>query len=1063
MLPRPYSLYHTSALLILAFSFGYAATAPTRSDDGDESALRSYLSANGLLNRGLYDLAEKEYRAFLKNNDSHEKAPVARYGLGVCLFRTDQYAEAAAELNKLLDVDEFSFAAETRAMLGQCYLASKQYPQAIEVLGDLLRKHRKHDLAPTAAALLIEACYLAGEYEEVAKQYHRFESRWPENPLRERAMFFAGLGEMAREDYSAATDHFSKHIEAFPQSAYEEQVALMLAQCRHHAGDLDEAARWYRKVLDNAAGRYTPDAQLGLATLLHSQGQPKQAETLLDSLLEKHQQSPLIIQAKLLRGRAFFDQQQYDPAGKLFKQVEEAGGETADDAAYWLAKCFLRQDQPKQAAKLLTLALKDYPQSELLAELRYDLGIALARSGQETEAAKLLRLFLAKHAGHAQAPDALSLLATIEHRWENYDASDKLCRAFLDQYPEHPLAANVEFMTAENSFLTKDYEAALQALETFLNKHPGSPQAKKARYRKGMALFHLERYDEALAPLLETAKIAGDNEAYHPCKLALGEVYFRNEQWPQAETQFVAYLKTGLEVPSADSALLKLGLARQRQNKYAQARAAYEQLLEEFSTSASRLHALFEYGQTLVALEEYDRAAEVFEQLLEQDPQSRFTPFALNHLGAIAMRRNRPEQAAKLYQRVLKADPDDKLAAEVLFQRGEALLAIKDFNTARQVFAAFLEKHADNPLALQALARLAVTLARLDQPQPALEIIERVEKDHPDQLDSATLIAVQHEKAWCLKKLDRLDEAGDVLKTLSEQTANPSLQAYALLELAEIQAGKKQHAEVVKLIERLQAIDKTGKTKIADDVSAQASYRLGASLFELEQFERAATTLEGFLTDYPDHALAASAEFFCGEALLKTGKHQQAATHLTRVVDEFADDASSGPALLRLGECQAVLQRWAKSEEVFATYLRKFADSEHWYQAQFGVGWARENQRRYDEAITAYRAVIQRHKGGTAARAQFQIGQCRFAQKQLDEAARELLKVDILYAYPQWSAAALFEAGRCFEQMGKTVEARTQYTTVRDKYSKTRWAELAAQRLTAVSGDNLPGRGIKSE
>ena len=70
----------------------------------------------------------------------------------------------------------------------------------------------------------------------------------------------------------------------------------------------------------------------------------------------------------------------------------------------------------------------------------------------------------------------------------------------------------------------------------------------------------------------------------------------------------------------------------------------------------------------------------------------------------------------------------------------------------------------------------------------------------------------------------------------------------------------------------------------------------------------------------------------------------------------------------------------------------------------------------------------------------------------------ELLKVDILYAYPEWSAAALYEAGRCFEQMNRTAEAREQFKAVKDKYGQTRWAELAAQRLAAVSDAALPGK-----
>ena len=84
------------------------------------------------------------------------------------------------------------------------------------------------------------------------------------------------------------------------------------------------------------------------------------------------------------------------------------------------------------------------------------------------------------------------------------------------------------------------------------------------------------------------------------------------------------------------------------------------------------------------------------------------------------------------------------------------------------------------------------------------------------------------------------------------------------------------------------------------------------------------------------------------------------------------------------------------------------------------------------------------------------VFQCLFAKKQCEEAARELLKVDILYAYPEWSAAALYEAGRCFEALGKPVEARAQYATVVEKHDKTKGAELANQRLPKLKDGGLP-------
>src|SRR5262249_5062712 len=104
-----------------------------------------------------------------------------------------------------------------------------------------------------------------------------------------------------------------------------------------------------------------------------------------------------------------------------------------------------------------------------------------------------------------------------------------------------------------------------------------------------------------------------------------------------------------------------------------------------------------------------------------------------------------------------------------------------------------------------------------------------------------------------------------------------------------------------------------------------------------------------------------------------------------------------------------------------------------------------------------YKEVIAGSEGRTAARAQFQIGECLFALKRYDEAARELLKVDILYAYPEWTAGALYEAGRCLTQMGQRDEAGGQFKQVADRFKDTEWARLASQQLASSAPAPLPG------
>ncbi|HEY5314231.1 MAG TPA: tetratricopeptide repeat protein, partial [Pirellulales bacterium] len=95
-------------------------------------------------------------------------------------------------------------------------------------------------------------------------------------------------------------------------------------------------------------------------------------------------------------------------------------------------------------------------------------------------------------------------------------------------------------------------------------------------------------------------------------------------------------------------------------------------------------------------------------------------------------------------------------------------------------------------------------------------------------------------------------------------------------------------------------------------------------------------------------------------------------------------------------------------------------------------------------------------EGEAAARARFMIGEIQFEKKNHQAALKNFFEVAYGYAFPQWQAAAQYEAGRCFEVLGKPDQARQSYQEVVDKYPGSSQAGLARERLKALGGKNQP-------
>src|SRR5262249_27422276 len=158
----------------------------------------------------------------------------------------------------------------------------------------------------------------------------------------------------------------------------------------------------------------------------------------------------------------------------------------------------------------------------------------------------------------------------------------------------------------------------------------------------------------------------------------------------------------------------------------------------------------------------------------------------------------------------------------------------------------------------------------------------------------------------------------------------------------------------------------------------------------------------------------------------------------------------SDRAVLRLGHAYAALQKWPESRQAFELVWTRYPASPWANEAKYGAGWAMQDQKEYDQAVALYEQVVASTLEEVAAKAQLQIGLCRREQKRYPEASAALLVVPYCYDYPEWSAAALFEAHRVFLEMKNQQQAVLLLQRVVTDYPNTHWAKIAQEQVTTL-------------
>jgi TolA-binding protein len=754
-----------------------------------------------------------------------------------------------------------------------------------------------------------------------------------------------------------------------------------------------------------AFGETTPQSQLDFANGLFHRGFHSEAIAEYEHYLEQSPDSPDAPTAWLRMGRSAVVTGQYEKAMKAFQNAED-GAATPEQrleaqASRGEALFFLKRY--KDAVGVLKPAVEGGGASETRARALYYLGRAQLESGDSMNAITTLNKLVSDLPESVTAPFAHYHLGfALAASGDVEGAATAFSAAANAKGADEGLRMESRFRAAELYDKLGWTAAALTAYEQLRNEFPGSDYAQRADYGYAWALYHSGRYDEALSSAEAFLKQHADSPQAPGLEYLRGNCFYQQNKFEDALRVYTVLREKHPDSAFAARALYKTAWAQHLTGKSGEAREAVKAFLDKYADSELRGDAFYLLGTIHVTAGDYEEALQEFKQVADNFPDSEFSQDALFKAGECYAQLGLRNEAAATFEDFAKRYPGNPLTEQAMLRSGDARFTAEDFAEALANYAQILEKPGDPRIEEETLYRMAVTYHNM--------------------------------KSY--------DDSAVTFRKLLEKFPEGMYAVEAHFRIGEYEL--RQHKDPLKAIEAYQAALNKDK---AGTFTVRALQGLASARYEQKDYEQAASQLLQLLRDHPGEALTLEAYLWCSQWLREQERWADAAVLYTALLQAYPAYEERAGAMFILGECQ---EKTGETDKAIKTYTEALAlapEGQRAVEIHYHLGALYETRKELEKASTWYEKAANMDGGEVAAKARFQLATVQEGLGEHESAARNYMRLAILFVHETLSPEALWRAGNCYRKLGNNDQARSVFEELIADYPESSFAAQAKELL----------------
>ncbi len=930
------------------------------------------------------------------------------------------------------------------------YYAQGRWPEAVDAFQKMVDSFSDHPRADVARFYLGEAMIQTGQFAAAQKMFDQFRQDKPEHEFAPQALFRSGESAYLANNFEEAQRLLGKFLEQYPDDEISQYALPYLGELALSGGNPAQAEKHYRQCLNKFPRSALGDVcRFGLGRALETQGQHAVAEQYYTYLIEK-ENSAFVDNALLQQGLLDYRRDQFDDSIRRLQDLVARFPDSLERprAHYWLGMALSARGDWDAAIEVLEVATKQNAETELAPASHFALAEALRNQDKIETASGHYWKVIQQWPESNWGDDSIDVLMQVAFRAGDFGTVDTLANEFEKKFAESSLRSSIEILHARSLLKRSEYSRAADVLKPLVLREKDLPKGDQTNADYLLALAHigLEQYDEALQTLGRVEASPDNVEFAAGVEVARATVLFSLAKYEEAIVAQRKYLLLQPDGPDAAKCRAELAVALAHQEKFDEALAVRETLVEKHDDPQILLPTTHFLAEAAYAAQRREVAEQLFRELARDGNPDEFIEKGLYGLAWIQSEAGQRDESAETFKRLVARFPESSHAAEAAYMRAQSLEQAGRKLPALTTYQTVVDSFPNSKYVVDSLLAAARLHARYDDPEhktESIRLFQRFLDDYPDHEQRAGAL---YEMAWVHYEAQQTELADAAFTKIHEQFPDSQYWGDVTYRLAEQAARDKDHERARHLTDDLIA------AQVSGEILCHGLYLRGQLAADGNDWKSVSQFMGRIVQEYPESTLQLPASYWAAEASFRQRQWEQAQNEFEQLARRVADRDEAWMAMIPLRRAQMLVRgkKWEEALEVAAPVAERFPNFQQQFEVDYIIGRAQASLGRFDSARSSYQRVIQSPTGSrteVAAMSQWMIGESYFHQHKFDAAIKSYHRVETLYDVPRWQAAALLQAGKCYERKADWESAIKLYAELLRNYAKTPFSDDASKRL----------------